>query len=190
MITLFRSLPTQNLWMKPQMLSPSGWLLTRSTTHTLRLLEIGFRSKSRSTQLATCSIPTFPSSVTLRVARRLSAHSNTLFLLQFRTTSEQLLPLPRKSLALLYSSFILICESPRFVRRSRLPSVMSPGKRAGTTSNTTIPSKCSSAITPACLQDLYNIPIAPATNKSNSIGVFGMDDQFAEKVHSHESHEI
>ncbi|KAF7986028.1 hypothetical protein HWV62_41378 [Athelia sp. TMB] len=74
-----------------------------------------------------------------------------------------------------------VTPTTSFVRRSRLPSVMSPGKRAGTTSNTTIPSKCSSSITPACLQDLYNIPISPATNKNNSIGVFGMDDQFAEK---------
>ncbi|KAJ7718292.1 subtilisin-like protein [Mycena maculata] len=38
---------------------------------------------------------------------------------------------------------------------------------------------CSSTITPTCLQSMYQIPLTPATNKTNEIGVAGFDDQFA-----------
>ncbi|KAJ7684370.1 subtilisin-like protein [Mycena polygramma] len=41
---------------------------------------------------------------------------------------------------------------------------------------------CSSTITPTCLQNMYKIPTTPATNKSNSIGVAGFDDQFANQA--------
>lgn len=34
-------------------------------------------------------------------------------------------------------------------------------------------------MTPACLQTLYSIPTTAATNKSNSMGVTGYDDQYA-----------
>ncbi|KAK0441332.1 Pro-kumamolisin, activation domain-containing protein [Armillaria borealis] len=44
------------------------------------------------------------------------------------------------------------------------------------------PSSCNSVVTPACLQDLYNIPSTPATQPTNRLGVSGFDsdDQFAE----------
>ncbi|KAJ7932719.1 subtilisin-like protein [Mycena leptocephala] len=41
---------------------------------------------------------------------------------------------------------------------------------------------CSSTITPTCLQSMYKIPLTPATNKTNLIGVAGFDDQFANKA--------
>ncbi|KAF7323341.1 Subtilisin-like protein [Mycena chlorophos] len=41
---------------------------------------------------------------------------------------------------------------------------------------------CSSTMTPTCLQSLYQIPLTPATNKTNVIGVAGFDDQFANQA--------
>ncbi|KAJ7804163.1 family S53 protease [Mycena olivaceomarginata] len=41
------------------------------------------------------------------------------------------------------------------------------------------PDSCASNMTPACLQLLYNIPTAPATQKSNTLGVAGFIDQWA-----------
>ncbi|KAK0441344.1 family S53 protease-like protein [Armillaria borealis] len=42
------------------------------------------------------------------------------------------------------------------------------------------PSLCNSAVTPACLQDLYSIPLNPATQPTNRLGVSGFSNQFAE----------
>ena len=36
-----------------------------------------------------------------------------------------------------------------------------------------VSSTCSNGTTPACLQDLYQIPTTPATNRNNSLGVTG-----------------
>ncbi|KAJ6606104.1 subtilisin-like protein [Mycena vulgaris] len=41
------------------------------------------------------------------------------------------------------------------------------------------PASCASAITPSCLQTLYNIPKTAATSKTNRIGVVGFDNEFA-----------
>lgn len=43
-----------------------------------------------------------------------------------------------------------------------------------------VPASCASTITPACLQALYGIPTAPATQSSNKLGVSGFIDQFAQ----------
>ncbi|KAK0186035.1 family S53 protease-like protein [Armillaria mellea] len=40
------------------------------------------------------------------------------------------------------------------------------------------PSSCNSVVTPACLQDLYNISLTPATQSTNRLGVSGFLDQF------------
>lgn len=42
-----------------------------------------------------------------------------------------------------------------------------------------LPVSCQSTITPACLQALYGIPSAPAQVGSNTLGVSGFDEQFA-----------
>ncbi|PBK70051.1 family S53 protease [Armillaria solidipes] len=44
------------------------------------------------------------------------------------------------------------------------------------------PSSCNSVVTPACLQDLYNIPSTPATQLTNRLGVSGFIDQFPQRV--------
>jgi hypothetical protein len=49
-------------------------------------------------------------------------------------------------------------------------------------SSDAVPSNCNSAITPTCLQALYSIPTTAAKSASNSIGVTGLSDQFANKV--------
>ena len=45
-----------------------------------------------------------------------------------------------------------------------------------------VPASCASTITPACLQALYGIPTAPATVRSNQLGVSGFIDQFANQA--------
>ena len=40
---------------------------------------------------------------------------------------------------------------------------------------------CSSAITPTCLQELYNIPTTPATSSANSLAVSSFVESFASK---------
>ncbi|KAJ7215326.1 subtilisin-like protein [Mycena haematopus] len=62
-------------------------------------------------------------------------------------------------------------QGPKFVKTSAVV----PTPAAGAAS-------CSSTITPKCLQTMYKIPTTPATNKTNFIGVAGMDDQFANKA--------
>ncbi|KAJ7611774.1 family S53 protease [Roridomyces roridus] len=46
----------------------------------------------------------------------------------------------------------------------------------------TVAASCSSTITPTCLQNMYSIPLTPATNKNSVIGVAGFDDQFANQA--------
>ncbi|KAJ7028409.1 family S53 protease [Mycena alexandri] len=43
-------------------------------------------------------------------------------------------------------------------------------------------SSCATTVTPACLQTLYSIPTAAATQKTNSIAVAGFIDQFARRA--------
>ncbi|OSC98853.1 family S53 protease [Trametes coccinea BRFM310] len=47
------------------------------------------------------------------------------------------------------------------------------------TTQATVPASCQSQITPACLQALYGIPIAPATAKTNQLAVSGFIQEFA-----------
>ncbi|KAJ7339848.1 family S53 protease [Mycena albidolilacea] len=61
---------------------------------------------------------------------------------------------------------------------SRPKFVAGRAKRA-TPGSDTLPDSCTSTMTPACLQLLYNIPTAPATQKSNTLGVAGFIDQWA-----------
>lgn len=50
-------------------------------------------------------------------------------------------------------------------------------------SDATVPTSCNSAITPACLQALYNIPATPASAGTNStLGVAAFDGQNANLV--------
>lgn len=45
-----------------------------------------------------------------------------------------------------------------------------------------VPSACTQAITPACLQNLYSIPTTKATQSSNGIGVTGFENEFANQA--------
>ncbi|KAI0329229.1 family S53 protease [Cubamyces sp. BRFM 1775] len=42
-----------------------------------------------------------------------------------------------------------------------------------------VPASCAQVVTPACLQALYGIPTTPATVKTNTLGVSGFIEQFA-----------
>lgn len=42
-----------------------------------------------------------------------------------------------------------------------------------------VPSSCSTTITPACLQDIYGIPSAPASESSSTLAVSGFIEQYA-----------
>ncbi|KAI0366839.1 subtilisin-like protein [Pilatotrama ljubarskyi] len=56
----------------------------------------------------------------------------------------------------------------------RFPTVKRSGsKRAD------VPAQCAQAISPACLQAIYNIPPTPATAAGNSLGVSGFDNEVA-----------
>ncbi|KAK0214424.1 family S53 protease-like protein [Armillaria fumosa] len=68
---------------------------------------------------------------------------------------------------------------------ARLTSGPKPVFSISLTSNLTeranpAPSSCDNAVTPACLQDLYGIPTAPATQSSNQLAVSGFLNQFAQ----------
>ncbi|KAF8160451.1 family S53 protease [Mycena galopus ATCC 62051] len=63
---------------------------------------------------------------------------------------------------------------PKFVAAS-------PEKRA-TSGSDDLPDSCASTMTPACLQELYGIPTTPATQKSNTLGVAGFIDQWANQA--------
>lgn len=45
-----------------------------------------------------------------------------------------------------------------------------------------VPASCATTITPACLQALYGIPTAAATQKANTLAVSGFIDQFANQA--------
>ncbi|KAI0356085.1 subtilisin-like protein [Trametes cingulata] len=51
-------------------------------------------------------------------------------------------------------------------------------KRSGS-KRADIPPQCAQAISPACLQAIYNIPATPATAPGNSLGVSGFDNEVA-----------
>jgi len=68
--------------------------------------------------------------------------------------------------------------------RSKLPTVTSVStnsKRAGRREED-VASSCADTITPSCLQSLYNIPSTPATQSSNTLGVSGFEDQYANQA--------
>ncbi|CDO70468.1 hypothetical protein BN946_scf184569.g11 [Trametes cinnabarina] len=54
-----------------------------------------------------------------------------------------------------------------------------PAKKRSASKRADIPSQCAQAISPACLQAIYNIPATPATNPGNSLGVSGFDNEVA-----------
>ncbi|KAI0066344.1 subtilisin-like protein [Artomyces pyxidatus] len=59
-------------------------------------------------------------------------------------------------------------------RRFRAPSNLS--------SDATAPASCNTAVTPTCVQDLYGIPLTPATQSTNQLAVSGFIDQFANQA--------
>jgi tripeptidyl-peptidase-1 len=71
------------------------------------------------------------------------------------------------------------------VGNGSLPLKFIPLKKDGTATNGSqaadVPSSCS-IITPACLQDLYGIPTALATQSSNQIAVPGYAKQYAQQA--------
>ncbi|KAI0046855.1 family S53 protease [Auriscalpium vulgare] len=66
-------------------------------------------------------------------------------------------------------------------RRVALPIVSTPVSivSGNTTIDATAPASCNSAVTPACIQELYGIPTTLATQSSNQLAVSGFIDQFA-----------
>ncbi|KAI9067832.1 subtilisin-like protein [Trametes sanguinea] len=54
-----------------------------------------------------------------------------------------------------------------------------PAKKRSGSKRADIPAQCAQAISPACLQAIYNIPATPATNPGNSLGVSGFDNEVA-----------
>ncbi|KZV69230.1 family S53 protease-like protein [Peniophora sp. CONT] len=50
------------------------------------------------------------------------------------------------------------------------------------TKDATVPASCSSTITPACLQAMYGLPSAPATQSSNKLAVSGFIEQYANEA--------
>ncbi|KAF7979708.1 hypothetical protein HWV62_41050 [Athelia sp. TMB] len=64
-----------------------------------------------------------------------------------------------------------------------LPLFVSPLKTNGTaTPSRAVPSSCAKTVTPACLQDLYGIPTALATESSSTLAVAGFLGQYAQKA--------
>ncbi|EKM54114.1 uncharacterized protein PHACADRAFT_257728 [Phanerochaete carnosa HHB-10118-sp] len=67
----------------------------------------------------------------------------------------------------------------------RLPLASVPLKsraQPGNLSSDAIPESCTSTVTPACVQDLYGVPTTPATVKTNTLGVAGYIEQFANEA--------
>ncbi|KAJ7023906.1 family S53 protease [Mycena alexandri] len=63
------------------------------------------------------------------------------------------------------------------------PTVTFPAAKPPSTKNTktsTIPRHCLGNWTPACIQELYGIPSAPATSTANTFGVSGFYNEFAD----------
>ncbi|KAJ6566546.1 family S53 protease [Mycena capillaripes] len=67
-----------------------------------------------------------------------------------------------------------LASRPQFVAAS-------PAKRANPGSDD-LPGSCTSTMTPGCLQELYGIPTTPVTQKSNTLGVAGFIDQWANQA--------
>lgn len=57
-----------------------------------------------------------------------------------------------------------------------------PSRPSNLSADVTIPSSCTQAITPACLEAIYAIPSTPAEISSNTIGVAGFIGQFANQA--------
>ncbi|KAF7353862.1 Subtilisin-like protein [Mycena venus] len=76
------------------------------------------------------------------------------------------------------TSFVAPRQGPKFVKTN---AVVPPPAAQGPTP-AAVAASCSSTITPSCLQSMYQLPTKAATNKTNAIGVAGMDDQFANKA--------
>lgn len=66
--------------------------------------------------------------------------------------------------------------------KASLPAFRKVSSRAANTGVTDAASSCADTITPACLQSLYNIPSTPATQTSNTLGVSGFSDQYANQA--------
>jgi tripeptidyl-peptidase-1 len=80
---------------------------------------------------------------------------------------------------------------PNFVTRftkgnGSLPLKFIPLKKNGTATNgtqpTTVPSSCDSIVTPDCLEAIYGLPTALATQSSNQIAVAGYLGQYAQQA--------
>ncbi|KAI0261762.1 family S53 protease [Gloeopeniophorella convolvens] len=65
------------------------------------------------------------------------------------------------------------------VPRGVTPAVTQPGESL---TPEAVPASCASTVTPACLQALYGIPAARASQSSNVLGVSGFIDQFANQA--------
>ncbi|KAJ7490733.1 family S53 protease [Mycena latifolia] len=63
-----------------------------------------------------------------------------------------------------------------------LSPVLSAPQPVSAVSSDATAASCATTITPACLQSLYKIPTAAATESSNSIAVAGFIDQFARRA--------
>ncbi|KAJ7112181.1 family S53 protease [Mycena epipterygia] len=70
--------------------------------------------------------------------------------------------------------------APPLVSRPKFVAAR-PAKRA-TPGSDDLPDSCTSTMTPACLQELYGIPTTPATQKSNTLGVAGFIDEWANQA--------
>jgi len=91
---------------------------------------------------------------------------------------------------------VAVFPATSFTRSNFQPSVkmhttQTKGKGKGghdisATSNTNIPDSCNSMkggiIVPSCLQKLYGIPTAPATQKNNTLLVTGYVQQFPQRA--------
>ncbi|KAJ3488113.1 hypothetical protein NLI96_g3093 [Meripilus lineatus] len=66
-----------------------------------------------------------------------------------------------------------------FARRPVFSSPIKVNNPAVNLTSDAVPASCASVITPACVQALYGIPTTAATQSSNTLGVSGFIDQFA-----------
>lgn len=79
-------------------------------------------------------------------------------------------------------------DSRFVIGNGNLPLKFTPLKKNGTATNASgpqpadIPSSCNSIVTPACIEDLYGIPIVLATQPSNQLAVAGYGQQYAQQV--------
>jgi tripeptidyl-peptidase-1 len=69
----------------------------------------------------------------------------------------------------------------RAMRTHSRPAVARPAEPLVTTpgADATVPSSCSSSITPACLKALYNITYTPVSTATNKLGVAGYLEEYA-----------